>query len=134
MIELKELRRGNLIKHTGSGTALQLLTVVEIRRDSIVTLDKNGLVFGSFPSFLEGIILTPEVLYQSKFVKEGDDWQTDCFLLHEDRDGKFYYTDGSGFAIGTEIKFVHQLQNVSFFLTGKEIEIFNLKPFKDDCR
>jgi hypothetical protein len=135
MIELKELRQGNLIKYIGKGTALQLLTVVEIRRDSIITLDKNGLIFGTFPGDVEGIRLTGESLETLKFQPRphlGDhflklNYKADIVIVRRNGITKIATADGESLRI-KDTKYLHQLQNLFFDLTGEwlEIDIKNL--------
>lgn len=53
-------------------------------------------------------------------ISEGDG-RFDWFCIAEVRGGFYYSVGGNEYIIGKEIKWVHQLQNLYFALTGKEL-------------
>jgi hypothetical protein len=67
------------------------------------------------PKDLDGIILSYEWLANFGFKKEGMNqlWMSIDFWVQETQVGFFYN--------GIEVKYVHQLQNLYFALTGKEL-------------
>lgn len=89
-----------------------------------------GQEIEDYMDFKEGIPLTPEWLERFGFYKVGeDDWRISEFRIRFtefDQPAFNLWTNGdSEFceSIGQDIKYVHQLQNLYFALTGEELEL-----------
>jgi len=126
-----ELRIGNHIKITGSDK------IHEVWSSGVMWVGENMPISCSA---VEGIKLTPEWLERFGFKKQkasdfyiddweddyGDDW--DLFILNNQESwfdqGQFIfqYADKETFIEDFKIKHVHQLQNLYFALTGKELK------------
>lgn len=119
----RELRIGNYLQN---GVSKELLKVIEVKQDGIITYVEDR---DRFP-LEQGWYAEPIPLTEEWFIKFG--WRT--------RDGSWYQcpfeywnydmqrkeltihesSDGDSFNI--KIEYVHQLQNVVFILTGRELE------------
>lgn len=122
MVQFNELRVGNLM-HVGNGIYERVL---EILCDSITTETKQGIFD------FEGIPLTPEILEKAGFKydegMESYDLFTSSGLISIATDYSFFIGDNHlecGFAGGNKslVKYLHQLQNLYFALTGEELQI-----------
>lgn len=116
-----ELRVGNLVLHNK-----QIFEIYDIisTQDSVIIGqgDDTGGLQEVFISEIEPIQLTEDILLKCEFEKD------DCFYhlngiwisnFYED----YYSLDGFEESI---IKFLHQLQNLYFSLTGQELYVTNL--------
>ena len=81
--------------------------------------------FAQMDEFIEPIQLTHEYLIISGFKKEGmgyfkaiGDIQHGYFGIEKWSDGRFFYT---GY-LHLELKYIHQLQNLIYVLTGEEFD------------
>lgn len=114
----KELRIGNITKQG---------VVVEINRsdkDSFRVWDVVNLK-SSYNNNVEPIPLTEEWLIKFGFSKESPDNEDD-FNYWELKDVEFTDYEDGDFEInqtGFVFKYVHQLQNLYFALTGEELEL-----------
>lgn len=122
-LETNELRIGNYFTQNGIR-----FRVSEITRQGVVSICSNGKdeVTAACPT-PKPIKLTNELLEDMGFEK------ADSF--HEEIEYKYQWTDGSLFFYETfdrrfifdytpiELKYVHQLQNLYYSLTGKELSI-----------
>jgi hypothetical protein len=137
MINPQELRIGNTVKYKTPFMQDYDLVLVE----SIIS---DGLVDGINYSFsnenyilsfeLQPVPVTEEWLLKFGFEKENISWfknmiiyKRDSFILHY-LDHEFNpviedNSEGYFLAIGNDIKYVHQLQNLYFDLTGEELTI-----------
>lgn len=116
-MKANELRIGNLVSNFG-----QHCFVMNIYKDNKVELgyfeDSIGFVRSLDDIDIKPILLTEEWLLNFGFEKLGAIvFQCDHFRLLEE-DGIFYFHSA---VRKTEIKFVHQLQNLYFALTGNEL-------------
>lgn len=116
MIQANELRIGNIYnrKH-GKGWT-----------ETVMSEEIIGKIFGNSKEYalndFEPIPLTEEILFKAGFVKQGMAYIISVpkkFHVTKWSDGRFMY---DGF-LNTEIKHVHQLQNLYFALTGEELPI-----------
>lgn len=131
-MEANELRIGNWIELKNSG-------LIQIDVDNIVGVVNN-------PAIFQPISLTPEILEKCGFIRRGNE---DLIFKHENE--HFYIginshpddyvlqtinqdpvavIKGIHFNtfnnVGKPFKYLHQLQNLYFALTGTELEIKNL--------
>jgi hypothetical protein len=144
MIDAKELRIGNVISvgdlKTGATTMMRgaktIFDVCAITQSQIHIHQINNMGFGTIAlSEAEGIPLTEEILLKCGFegIKETylysrrEDKGEDGDICVFGEDGKYslyiFAADDSYSYIGIDITSVHQLQNLYFALTGKELEI-----------
>lgn len=119
MIQPNEIRLGNIIKIRGIVTELDYRTLGKLFKNSNAD-DLNHL---------EGIGLTPEILEKSGFKNSNPLDRDNRFYCHPNfqleigyiTNDEFYQSDVNKDII--TIKYVHQLQNLYFALTGKELDI-----------
>lgn len=118
MIQPNELRLGNWVKQDGDIEQVTFKTF-ELLND----LDTY---------YVDAIPLTEERLLKCGFEKLDRNGELyflngDCFELHQfNQYGHFSYTCGDnikGNFVSTRVDSLHQLQNLYFALTGKELEI-----------
>jgi hypothetical protein len=105
MIQAKELRIGNWISYNDASY-------------QIISIFLNGASIGSQirpEEDLTPIELTPEILEKCGVIKDG---QLTFGYLFDKEKGLFYYNTPT-----VIVKYLHQLQNLYFALTGKELEI-----------
>lgn len=126
MIQPNELRLGNWVKDTFNDV---IVKVVGIQLENAVC--EWGHLKGEYKcnyEYLKPIPLTKKMLAKCGFSEY--EFEDDIFL-HDEEDvcvekrGKVYYPysfDNSN-TIGNPIRYLHQLQNIFFALTGKELEI-----------
>jgi hypothetical protein len=77
---------------------------------------------------IEPILITKELLKNNGFVETYKEWTNHnyhniCFQMAGN--GDLYYTAGEGVQLSKNIKYVHELQNLVFSLTGLEL-FFNV--------
>jgi hypothetical protein len=109
-----ELRVGNLLDYNGKTIIVDTIYYDQINLDFT---DFSGIKFEA----LKGIPISEEWLlkFGLKFVKKDESDLFVCTVETYD----FYYSDvlNSYFFLRVEIEYVHQLQNLYFALTGKEL-------------
>lgn len=135
MIKRAELRTGNLF-HNNLG-AISILFVREIREDAIIGKELDGVFNGSFDEEnISGVPLTKEWLLKFGFKKTGFSRWTNYNLITYGYEFIFGQWDKvilnlSGQQGTNEIfittKYVHQLQNLYFALTGNELTLTSAK-------
>ena len=139
MIDAKSLRIGNWIKRNSSGNYQQvkevLTTCVFLQNEPPLNINKHMTI----PvKNISPIPLDPDILEKAGFVKY-DDSDNDYTVYGNSHDDSDFFlqldwrrkTDGytplikcgEYEIIGVNIKYVHQLQNLFYSLTGKELEI-----------
>lgn len=139
-IEAKELRIGNYVSEDYGG----IYEVININSEGFDYLDLRKPTFKALGRYdfsgIKPIPLTEEILFKCGFKKKEDGWFglkyfTDCELSAEvtdiqinlssfrcgvaDLDNEFH----SYAMTGKRIKYLHQLQNLYFALTGSELEV-----------
>jgi hypothetical protein len=137
MIDPRELRIGNLLNHKGEWYPFQRVQTVEYRPiptnyeyfepiEPMAEFSINDVPAMHF----EGIPLTEEWLLKFGFGKHHSKIEKDWFTLGDfilgQYDGKLIpsvYGESGLEGYGEGIQFVHQLQNLYFALTGKELEL-----------
>lgn len=117
MIKANELRIGNLIllKHSSP-----------YAKDEITVVDDYETFYGIFkhPENYEPILLTEEWLLKFGWKKSDlniDTWWKPGWVINKDQEGNFFVSKDEKVVL----KYIHQLQNIYFALTGKEL---TLKP------
>lgn len=129
MIDIHELRIGNLVY----AYPFRIIKVSEITNLKSVLNEGDESEEPFADEELDGIPITQEILEKCGFEKTGNDWKLkntdnsrDNTNYIEQDENKFTYVvadfgwDG-GYDV--EVKYVHQIQNLYFFLTGTELEI-----------
>ena len=116
----KEIRIGNLVEYAG-----KIISIEGIVRKTIY--HSNGFdqqINGIYAPFIP-IPLTEEWLLKFGFEKKGCNWELPNFRFHVNKsvnyDG-FLFCDGYS-VITEKIQHVHQLQNLYFALTQKELTL-----------
>lgn len=129
MIDVKELRIGNYVFPKNGSGAVSVIGEVFAIDDYRVSVKGNHNQYDYH--LLEPIPLTKELLLKCGFVYNAVDESFDrlnlrvrilgnsccAFIGFEVGTGKVWYD------ANLEIKSLHQLQNINFVLTGKELEI-----------
>ena len=119
MIQSKELRIGNLVfDHLG-----RVQKVAETRSDAYICYLSNGAKLKYKLNTTQPIPLTEEWLLNFGFKLNGINYELPNFRFHINKplnyDG-FVFCDNYN-VITEKIKYVHQLQNLYFALTGEEL-------------
>ena len=119
-LKANELRIGNYL----NGKQGHVI-ITEIRENNIVKIHDNT------SSFYVGTCLKPITLTEEWLIKFGFEWNGNKFLTIFTPCGKaFVYLEDNFFkfvnvTIEIPIKYVHQLQNLYFALTGEELKLKN---------
>lgn len=125
MIKSNELRLENKI-YLEKDNYVYFGTVTGIKKDEIQIDGKLNVLYSSL-DLIKPIPITPETLEQAGFTKgskeiEGQSISVDLRDNNVSCSGVDACTNGHAFFI-ENIKYLHQLQNIYFFLTGEELEI-----------
>src|SRR5690242_9424128 len=107
MIKASELRIGNYITDVDSGQMVK-----------IVPIEEEGF------EYFQAIPLTEEWLLKAGF-KHGELYLNDLIIGNDLPFMRISFINGDG-DFGLECQYVHQLQNLCFALTGKELEFKDL--------
>jgi len=119
MINANELRIGNLIKSPNG----EVFKVDNIQVNSInQRIDGDGVAGSYFLSGFTGIELTPEVLEKCGFEKERHYVVKGSIYVFENNYVALYPEEGREEINLPHIKYLHQLQNLVFALTGNELD------------
>jgi hypothetical protein len=140
MIKTNEVRRGNLIQYNPGDvkrkpTGFGYLTVDQIKEHALtVDNSKDGLSFTMFPSDLEGVPLTAEMIKALGFTYR--EYLDDYFIkigsglgivLIRPRVGVTKIVPENAGSVGiSHCQYLHQLQNLYFVLNGEELNIKSL--------
>ena len=105
-----DLRIGNLVLSKGVPVQIEEIMWETVR-----------YCFGEFPiDYVEPIPLTEEWLlkfgFEFRVVYGNNFWTLNNILIFEDKNGNFEYS------VGLKIQSIHQLQNLYFALTNKELQ------------
>lgn len=128
-MKASEVRIGNLVRNNLNG---EILKTCDVLCDGINTDKIEGLNYG----FIEPIPLTEEWLLKFGFqLRDGfsntfklnvEKHQYDCSeITYSEKEGLLRFSNGKekGTTLIPHIKYVHQLQNLYFALTGEELSI-----------
>jgi hypothetical protein len=133
MINEKELRTGNLystirnqeVLIVGIDTINKFVTIASSNNTEINTKNESSIIFED----LNPIEITPKSIVQLGLSTD----ESSSLSIVSDNDVKFSWNeelnqvvllDGTNGIIGQDIKYFHQLQNIYYFLTGKELAIY----------
>ena len=115
-MKAQELRIGNWIKQPNGLN--QIFQIDDVEDDYLINTFEE--------SEIEPIPLTEEWMFRfgwhnAGYCDEGELWNNNdgFWLIKNTNEFSFFISEYSGMP---PIKFVHQLQNVIFYMTGKEIE------------
>jgi hypothetical protein len=137
MIHVKELRIGNKVKCTISNDAgiYTILAIPEWIKEMSQPIVIDRCPKQTVPiDRLRGIKLTPELLVEYGFKQDRIYkymYSIETFIIHKmatDSKNKpevWQLALDYGHSLNTEIDYFHQLQNLYYYLTGKELE-YNL--------
>ena len=108
-MKAEELRIRNWVKHPDYQHPIQV--------------NAYWILVCSEKEHFEPLPLTEEWLLRAGFVQEKNTFYSDHFdyQLQSNKDGFVFYHEQLSAFYGTEIKFVHQVQNLFFALTGTEL-------------
>ena len=117
MITPQDLRIGNLVKHNGEFYAIKSFDEEHVALKDNVSFDYIGY------DEIEPIEITEEWLLKCGYKKNGSWLRIENSRFAE----ALIYEDGVDISVHSfwlkHIKYVHQLQNLRFALTGKQLEI-----------
>jgi hypothetical protein len=127
MIKPEELRIGNLLKT--SSKSLNYAEVATVRKIEPEVIFFEELWAGEYPSGIDGIPLTTEWLEKAGFLRT----VSATYSSGEKHDYDVYYLNGFtynciqnawwfGLRLNNQPVYIHQLQNLYYALTGKELE------------
>jgi len=122
MIHANELRIGNKIK-----VYTDIVDVTDIGDDGTIGttayFDGQMGCCGCTDSMADPIPLTPEILEKWDMVDEYGCSKQNFVIFHYE-DGTFSVGSSLGeYSVGKQFKYLHQLQNLYFALTGEELEV-----------
>jgi hypothetical protein len=105
-----DLRIGNLVLSKGVPVQIEEIMWETVR-----------YCYGEFPiDYIQPVPITEEWLlrfgFEFKVVYGNNFWTLNNILIFEDKNGNFEYS------VGLKIQSIHQLQNLYFALTGKELQ------------
>ena len=126
MIQAKELRIGNwIIDHEADSSVSIYWQIEEISKDGIKFRNSSSWISNNYIIPIE---LTEEWLlkfgfdkWSNKFI--GIDTQFEILQILNNGTALAYDEFNNFITISNNIKYVHQIQNLYFSLTGKELEI-----------
>lgn len=119
-----ELKIGNWIRCNNlSPMPEKVFQCQEVLKNSLTIVSQNFLNI-----YLEPILLTQEWLLKFGFETDNIEWWNGILSIGIYKDGLFFCPTGEiSLRIGKEIQYVHQLQNLYFVLTGKELILNQLQ-------
>lgn len=94
---------------------------------NVIKIAPVQITAGHIKSIAEGdtqyspILLTPEMLGQFRFDQTRQFFELNDLILLKVEDVYYYYYN-SGTGSRTQLKYLHQLQNLYFALTGEELQ------------
>ena len=129
-MDAKELRIGNLIKYTDYPNLKDDL----LGKVICVTGGDISFMSDCNVAYLEPIKLTEDLLIKFGFNKDGRVIKTYAMIGNEinfkilvNTENEFYFYPSVAIKWSVRLKYVHQLQNLYFALTGEELDVTNIK-------
>lgn len=128
MIKASELRVGNwLYGHNPLTMSYKESGYfqVSIIEEEMINVWRVGRWFETTPANGSPIPLTPEILNACGLVKDLMGWESEgAFKLYESPKSDLLFAClNENIASDVPIKYLHQLQNAYYFITGEEIEV-----------
>ena len=124
MIQANELRIGNLVNSKNDG----IISITNISEKSVAVSEAH--CYNHIPvEFISPIPLTEEWLLKLGFKKRKNrhlfHWENKIVISEykDEFENFFYPKTGYDIRFSNEIKYVHQLQNLYFALTGAELTV-----------
>lgn len=124
MIQANELRIGNLVNSKNDG----IISITNISEKSVAVSEAH--CYNHIPvEFISPIQLTEEWLLKFGFKKRKNrhlfHWENKIVISEykDEFENFFYPKTGYDIRFSNEIKYVHQLQNLYFALTGAELTV-----------
>jgi len=120
-MKANELRIGNLVLFEN-----EIQEISSIHSDNTVRLrkNKNEKCHGCYTinsEKIKPILLTDEWLIKLGFISDGIEWWNGFICLGIFKHGIHYLpTEEINYLVGQEFKYVHQLQNLIFVITGED--------------
>jgi len=114
-----ELRINNWVESKGDGSTPKYGKVTQVYMDGF-TVDYH------YPGgWYSPVLITPEILEENKFIKNGGYWEKGVFSVQRipREDGTELLLVPNNYLAAIELKHIHQLQNIYFFLVGSELPI-----------
>ncbi len=107
-MKVEQLRIGNLVK--------RLNDLKKIDLSDLECISEGSKIYF-------GVQLTKDYLKSFGFESDGIEWWDGVICLGIYKDGIYYMpTEDISYRIGNEIKYVHQLQNLYYSITGSELQ------------
>lgn len=135
MINAKELMLGNKVK-TKAGQLLTVSTLQFVPKGNYPYFEKGYIIIDFYENKIGGLItsseddnvdpikLTVDIIESSGFKKQQSGYYKDPFFIYLPGGSSSNYGFGvKGSGVTRSIKYVHELQNVFFILSGQELEI-----------
>lgn len=134
-VSANELRIGNLIQVGGNTIdTYQTYKPIDVTAELIKAIQEENEERGNdyILSVWQPIVLTPEILEKAGFVKAIDNQNNECYELKMsngiDSYGLYLYENSVGLfhkgaLIGGGNIYLHQLQNLYYFLVGEELMV-----------
>lgn len=131
-MEARELRIGNLIRQVDyvTGETICIRTVTSINKEGYLNVKSKGIenIKSQLLKSFEPIPLTEEILLKCGFDKYSDHSNEITYLSKDSGYFIQVYDNSVYFGLNyedyrKEVKYLHQLQNLYFALTGQELEI-----------
>lgn len=125
MIQVNELRIGNLVtSKTWKGAhKIDSISLIEDGFQLIIKGYAHDFIQGKYVE-IEPIPLTEEWLVKLGLQKSYNEWVTADFkFCMEVIEGELFFTGGEGVKLSRSIEHVHQLQNLYYSLTVKELTL-----------
>lgn len=130
MIQANELRKGNWVNYNGINCFITQIMLNELEA-ALKEEDQYSYRLYNYDE-VHPIPLTPEILYKSELIKQERFHYSEVFcsangnfIINQLRDSCeiSYGLDGNFAIICKHNLFLHQLQNLYYALTGKELEV-----------
>lgn len=130
-MDAKEVRKGNMFFHENHGVFIVEYIVKDEVRVKAKLNDVPSCLIGVKFSELKKVPINIARLRSAGFesLPESGIWantQTYFDISRSNKDKGWHFTDSSGKRYGKEMNFMHELQNLFFDLTGKEMNV-NIK-------
>lgn len=128
-----ELRIGNFVycKHKDGVEVGKIshLTDIDFITAKIGDVEYDGKAYNSIYHCIEPIPIAEDILLNCGFEKQNNGeyvtiyTKSDCIDILCQKNVYYPYNFYDDIILGKELKYVHELQNVIFALTGKELEV-----------